>query len=459
MRKPGVWLVGGDDVRFRLPLLIALRERGFDVGVAGSEEGGVFAEHGIPYRRYFLERGVNPWSDRRTRNELLELFRKGRPDIVHAFDTKPVILAPSAAKRAGVPATVCTITGLGYVFSSHAPLPLTLRPAFLYLHWKALRISSFTVFQNEEDRRFFLRMGIVPRGRDILIRSSGIDVDHVAASRQDGEALARLRRELGLERRIVVTMVARLVTHKGVPEYLRAARRVRARIPEAIFLLVGPLASEGSLAVPRSELDAYADDVLYLGERRDVLALLALSDLFVLPSYNREGVPRVLLEAGSVGLPLVTTDIPGCRDVVRDGWNGLLVPPRDAAALASAIEKLLTSRERLKLMGTRSRSHVEENFSLRQVADAYGGLYERALQEGATRREIVGGLMSPSRPAGGAERSSRRSRESGGLQGGRPRGLPSWPPRRRPDRGRTPAALDRGGPKDATALLLPPSRP
>src|SRR3989441_8854642 len=122
-----LWLVGSDDVRFRLPLLNALRERGFDAGAVGSESETAFKDAGIPYWRFSLNRWVSPWSDLRSRRQLYELFRAHRPDIVHAFDTKPAILAPLAARDAGVPATVATITGLGYLFSSRSPLALSLR--------------------------------------------------------------------------------------------------------------------------------------------------------------------------------------------------------------------------------------------------------------------------------------------------------------------------------------------
>ena len=377
--RPSVWVVGGDDVRMRLPLLAELTERGFDVGAIGSEDPEIFAEHGVAYRRYSLERGVSPLCDRRSRDQLFRIFDEVRPDIVHAFDTKPVIIAPLAAERAGIRGTVCTITGLGYVFSSNSFLPLALRPAFHILNRRALRKTTVTVFQNTDDRDYFLKSGILEPGRDALVRSSGIDVERIRAARPDAAAAADLRRELGLEGRLVVTMVGRLAVHKGVREFLESATRVRQELSDAAFVLIGPLASEGRLGVSRQELEHKADDVLYLGERSDIAALLSISDVFVLPSYNREGVPRVLLEAGAFELPLITTDMPGCRDVVRDGWNGLLIPPKDAPALTQAILRLLRSNEERQEMGRRSYSHVVDTFSLERVADAYAEVYRRVL--------------------------------------------------------------------------------
>jgi glycosyltransferase involved in cell wall biosynthesis len=180
-------------------------------------------------------------------------------------------------------------------------------------------------------------------------------------------------------------MVARLVRHKGVREFCAAARAVRRKRPECNFLLIGPLSSEGRQAVRRREVEGNPD-VRWLGSRDDVPALLAISDVFALPSYYREGVPRVLLEAGAMGLPLISTDMPGCREVVRDGWNGVLVPPRDSQALTRAVMALLDAGPEARTqMGERSREHVEEHFSFDLVVDAYSDIYQRLLDQTKSR--------------------------------------------------------------------------
>jgi len=373
-----LWLVGSTDVRFRLPLLNALRERGFDAGAVGSESETAFAGTGIPYWRFSLNRWVSPWSDLRSRRQLYELFRVHRPDIVHAFDTKPAILAPLAARDAGVPGTVATITGLGYLFSSRSPLALSLRPVFRFLQRRAAAATGVTIFQNPDDRAYFRRHRLVRPGRDALVLGSGIDFTPLQV---DGAAVGRLRRELSLEGRLVVTMISRLVAQKGVRDFIHAAALVRQQRPDAVFLLIGPASSEGRGAVSSREVERSARDVRYLGPRSDVSVLLALSDLFVLPTYLREGIPRVLLEAAALGLPLVTTDTPGCKEIVRDGWNGLLVPPRDPRRLAAAVLRLLASPDERKLMGSRSRTHVTGNFSLEYVVRAYTEIYEHVLRE------------------------------------------------------------------------------
>ncbi len=383
---PTIWHIGGEDVRMRIPLLLALRDRGFTVGAVGSEGGEAFAKHQIPYWRYTLARGINPLADRRTRQELAHLFRQHRPDVIHGFDTKPALLAPAVAQQAGVPGRVRTITGMGYVFSSTSPLALTLRPIYRQLQRQASAATGITVFQNGDDRSYFHQHKMVARDRDDLVLGSGIDIAGFLHHRPTPENLPTLKQELGLAGKRVVIMVARMVNSKGVREYLQAARLVKADNGQAAnvaFLLVGPLASEGRQAVPMAVIQQYADVVQYLGPRSDIPALLSLSDIFVLPSYYREGVPRVLLEAATLGLPLITTDMPGCREVVRHEWNGLLVPPRHAPALAQALAQLLPSAGQRMLMGERGRSHVQANFSLTQVADAYAAIYHRALNQPA----------------------------------------------------------------------------
>src|SRR5207249_2148981 len=239
--------------------------------------------------------------------------------------------------RCSVPAPVAERTAgarlrRGYLFSSRSPLALSLRPVFRFLQRRAAAATGVTIFQNPDDRAYFRRHRLVRPGRDALVLGSGIDFTPLQV---DGAAVGRLRRELSLEGRLVVTMISRLVAQKGVRDFIHAAALVRQQRPDSVFLLIGPASSEGRGAVSSREVERSARDVRYLGPRSDVSDLLALSDLFVLPTYLREGIPRVLLEAAALGLPLVTTDTPGCKEIVRDGWNGLLVPPQDPRRLAA----------------------------------------------------------------------------------------------------------------------------
>jgi glycosyltransferase involved in cell wall biosynthesis len=379
--SPTVWHIGGEDIHLRIPLLLALREKGFNVGAVGSENGSAFVSHNIPYFRYTLDRGINPWTDMHTCKQLFNLLIKYKPDIAHGFDTKPAIAVPMVAKKAGIPGRVCTITGMGYIFSSNSPLALALRPVYRYLQRQGSTAAGATVFQNADDREYFHEHEMVPKGRDELVLSSGIDVEQIKKSSPNPQELAALKQELGLEGQLVVTMVARLVASKGVREYLQAASIVHQQMQNITFLLVGPSSSEGHQAVSTEEIQQYAGVVRYLGPRKDIPALLSISDLFVLPSYYREGVPRVLLEAGAMKLPLIATNMPGCKEAVRHEWNGLLVSPKDVKTLAQAILQLLKSPEQRQLMGDRSKLHIQEQFSLQHVANQYADIYHRVLKQ------------------------------------------------------------------------------
>jgi glycosyltransferase involved in cell wall biosynthesis len=239
------------------------------------------------------------------------------------------------------------------------------------------------VFQNEVDQAYFISKGIVHPDRQILVRGSGIDVEGFAARATDHVEQARLRQELGIEQQRVVIMVARLVKEKGIKEYLEAANRICQSVSDVVFLLVGPLETEEAREILADEPRGIPNTIRYLGQRNDVPALLALSDIFVLPSYYREGLPRVLLEAGAMGLPLITTEMPGCCETVQPGWNGLLVPPRDSSALAVAVSQLLSEEEKRHQMGVRSRQYIGDHFGLSGVADAYEEIYRSVLANAA----------------------------------------------------------------------------
>ncbi len=354
-----------------------MRERGYSIAAAGTEPHDSFLSEGVPYWRY--QQGGRPLVTRAARIALRRLFSEKRPDIVHAFDTLPGMLAPIEARRTGVPARLCTVTGMGSIWSSRSPVALTLRPLYRTLRRRGSGACGVVVFQNTDDREWFVREGIVPAGRDRLIPGSGIDVESFTNARPDEASLARLKRDLGIEGGVVVTLIARLVPEKGVGEFLEVASRVRAARDDVAFLMVGEAPAGRETSIRRR---AEQDGVRWPGHRSDVPALLAASDIVVLPSRYREGVPRVLLEAGAMGLPVIATDMPGCRDVVQHGRSGLLVPPGDAAALEAAVLELAGAGEERRRMGDRGREHVRRRFGLEPVADAYHAIYDEMMRDG-----------------------------------------------------------------------------
>lgn len=389
--NPHLVCVGGEDHALRIPFLMSLRERGFRVTAVSSGGEAAFLRHGIAHRRYGFDRFANGSGERGAIRTIRKLMAELRPDIVQSFDTKPNLLTP-LAMRGQVP-VVRTINGLGWTFSSLEPRALALRPLFCGLQWLSSFWTAATVFQNQDDLAFFERYRLIERGSGRLIRSSGIDVEAFTTARHLAPSATKMREKLGLQSAEVVIFVGRLTRQKGIPTLLKAVPRILSKRPNARFVLVGPRESEGPFAVDKSDIDRYAPHVIALGPRRDIPALLGMADLFAFPTQYREGIPRVLLEAGLAGLPIVASRMPGCNEVVEDGWNGYLVSPHDADGLASRIAAILSDRDRGKIMGGRSVALVREQFALPWVVDQYCDLYKNVLSA-----KSHGGLARPVSP-------------------------------------------------------------
>lgn len=377
--KPQLLFIGGEDHHLRIPFLLALRERGFDVKAAGTGEPAEFDRNKLDYIRFRFNRFINPLADLTAVRSLTSLIAAAAPDLVHSFDTKPNLLVPFAVRNLPKISAVRTINGLGWVYSSRSPLAMLARPVYCGLHRLADRSVAATAFQNREDQNFFSRNRMVSPGTHRLIPGSGIDVEKFDAARASGPTPAALRAELGLEGCEVVVTVTRLTRQKGIPALLEAAALVHKVRPKVRFVLAGPRESEGPLAVAQAEIDRHAPYVIAIGARRDVPSVLGIADVFAFPTEYREGVPRALLEAGLAGLPIVATEMPGCSDVVRDGWNGFMVPPRNPQLLAKRILDLLNDRPMAEEMGARTPALVRSEFSLDKILDQYVSMYTELL--------------------------------------------------------------------------------
>jgi glycosyltransferase involved in cell wall biosynthesis len=371
-----VLCIGGEDHALRIPFLLALRDRGFRVSAAATADPGPFASAGIDYHPFRFHRFANPLADWAARKTLAKLIADVRPEIVQSFDTKPNLLVPLAAR--GIPdvLVVRTINGLAYVYSSRSPKALAFRPIWRALHRLAARSTAATVFQNRDDQAFFERHRMIGSNGSRLIAGSGIDVERFDQAVATGPSPAQLRQTFGLGASEVVVTVTRMTRQKGIPTLLQAAALVHRHRPGVRFLLVGPRESEGPLAVTQAEIERHAPYVLAVGPRSDVPALLCLADVFAFPTEYREGVPRALLEAGAAARPIVTTRMPGCSDVIRDGWNGFLVPPHAPRLLAERILDLLRDRETAETMGARAAKLVRKEFNLEITVTRYAALYE-----------------------------------------------------------------------------------
>jgi glycosyltransferase involved in cell wall biosynthesis len=343
-------------VSHRLALAVAAHATGYDVSVATrvTAHGDVIREAGIRLIPFALSRRCgNPL---RELAALWRLYRREQPDIVHHVAMKPVLYGALVAHLARVPKQVNAVAGLGWLFTSSHGVMRLVRPL---IRWTLARLlnarNSVTIVQNPDDRAVLIGAGLAS-ARLRLIRGAGIDTTQYQPAPAPPEP-------------VFVVLVARMLWDKGVGEFVEAARSLTAAGSGARFALVGEPDPNNPAAVPEATLRGWHGQhgVEWWGRRDDIPALLHAAHIACLPSYYREGLPKSLLEAAACGLPIVTTDAPGCREVVRDGDNGLLVPVRDVDALALALSKLIDDADLRQRMGLRSRQRAEAEFSLHTV--------------------------------------------------------------------------------------------
>jgi glycosyltransferase involved in cell wall biosynthesis len=384
--RPHLLCIGGEDHSLRIPFLLALRDKGFRISAAGTGDPIPFAQAGLDYHPFHFSRFVDPLSDWTAFKAISKLIADVRPALVQCFDTKLNLLVPFAARGLRDVEVVSTINGLGWLYSSSSPMALGLRPVYRALARLADRWTAVTVFQNRDDQAFFMRRRMVGRRGQVVIPGSGIDVERFERAGATGSSPAELRKALGLDASEVVMTVTRMTRQKGIPTLLDAAALVHQHRPGVRFLLVGPRESEGPFAVTQAEIDRHAPYVLAVGPRSDVPALLGLADVFAFPTEYFEGVPRALLEAAVAGRPIVTTRMPGCTDVIRDGQNGFLVPPRDPRLLAERILDLLRDRVTAAAMGARAAQLVRKEFNLEITVARYAAVYEDLVRRSVRSR-------------------------------------------------------------------------
>lgn len=351
-------------INFRGPLIQALIQNGLEVHAAAPEllsDASTRAQleqmgavvHDIAINRT----GMNPLQDVRALIALVRLMRAISPDYVLGYTIKPVIFGTMAAALSRCPKRFALITGLGYCFSGHeatAKQRITNRIATA-LYRKSLRFANTVFFQNPDDQALFREKHILNGlASSVVVNGSGVDIQHYTPR--------------PLPQGVVFLLIARLLVEKGTRLYAEAAYRIKTSYPQATFILVGDLDSNpNSITAP--ELKQWVEDgvISYLGELDDVRDAIGKSSVFVLPSYYREGVPRTILEAMAMGRPIITTDTPGCRETVVNGQNGILVPPRDASALESAMRVFIESPQLIASMGRASRELAVSKYDVHKV--------------------------------------------------------------------------------------------
>lgn len=359
----------------RLPLAQAAIAAGFEVTLATrvGEHAEAITRAGIRVRPLGMQRrSVNPLRELLTLLELRRIVAEERPDIVHNVAIKPVLYGSIAARFAGRPKVVNTIAGMGYLFTSLNLRARVLRPVIEF----ALKMfldnpSSRLIVQNPEDLQFLTRNGIVRSERVALIRGSGVDTRTFAPAAEPQNAPP------------VVMLASRMIRDKGIPEFAEAARMLRDEGIAARFVLVGAPDPQNPASMSENELRSLRErhGVEWWGSQGDMPAVLAAASIVCLPTTYGEGVPKVLLEAASCGRAIVATDVQGCREIVIDEVNGLLVPPSDAIAFATAIRRLLRDPDLRKRMGTRGRALVEDQFGIDKVTAATLSLYRNLLSD------------------------------------------------------------------------------
>lgn len=309
---------------------------------------------GAKYISYPVSRnGLNPIRDFETLLSLVITFRKVKPKKMLAYTIKPVIWGGIAARFTKLPSFYAMITGLGYAFQKGGLAKNLLNSLVKFLYRAALKKSKGVIFQNRDNMQVFIDEGIVPQDKCFLVNGSGVDISHYQVS------------PLPLKPHFL--LIARLLGDKGIREYAKAAQKVKQQYPEAVFELVGP-EDPSPDGIKLDEVAEWVSSgaIEYSGATTDVRPFIENCSIYVLPSYH-EGMPRTVLEAMAMGRPILTTDVPGCRETVVNGDNGWLVEKANVEQLAERMIWFIENQEQWSVMGNKSHTMANEKFDVHKV--------------------------------------------------------------------------------------------
>lgn len=355
-------------VTHRLALAERARVAGYEVHVAtpAGERVSTILERGFPWHEIPLSRsGRNPFGELRTLLGLVRLYRRVRPHLVHHVTMKPVLYGTLAARLTGVPAVVNAIAGLGHIFSSRGLFDRLTRAGLLLMFPAVVRHRRMRmIFQTNEDRAALARGEFLGK-RSVVIPGAGVDMDAFIPR-------GKTAREIP-----VVIYVGRLLYSKGPGEFVEAAERIRESGIRAEFRMFGDFYPDNPENIPEDVIRGWETrgSLVYGGYSDDVRSVFAGADIMCFPSRYPEGIPKVLIEAAACGLPAVTSDLPGCRDIVVDGTTGYVVPSGNVDALVTALRSLIESPSLRQSMGVAAREHAVRRFSLRHVTEATLQIY------------------------------------------------------------------------------------
>lgn len=374
---------------FRLPLIRDLKRKGYEVGLVAPHDDHTFLleREGLVVHHWLVARAsINPLNEIRALIDLLRIYKQEAPDLVHHFTIKACLYGTIAAKGARIYRVINAVTGLGHVFLGTRKRNLLLRNLIKPVYKAAFKARRSTVvFQNADDQEKLIQLGISDGESARLIRGSGVDIE---LFQPQEDSSGRFHNPLQ------ILFPSRLIREKGTAELLQACQRLWSQGIELELLVAGALdtGNRSSLsAIELNQLQANSS-IRCLGHVEDMQALYAASDIVVLPSW-REGLSRSLIEAAAMERPIVTTDVPGCRDVVEHGQSGLLVPLRDARSIELAIRLLIENPDLARTFGKAARQKVVAEFQVSLVNQRTLEQYERLLEGPLTRKPFLKGVF------------------------------------------------------------------
>jgi N,N'-diacetylbacillosaminyl-diphospho-undecaprenol alpha-1,3-N-acetylgalactosaminyltransferase len=363
----------------RLNLMKELKKIGWEVFFCCPETNKDFVnglvETGAIFLPTQIKRGIGLFSNIQYFFQIKKICKKNNFDLCHNFTPKVSIFASWAQKSAGIKNIICSVSGLGYVYAGKGLKYKFLQFIVNRCYYSVFNICKKVIFQNPDDLQFFLNKKIINKERVELIMGSGVDSDYFKKEKADVGVVEEIKGQLGLNGEIVVVMVSRLLWQKGVREFVEASEKMRNL--KVKFVLVGPIDKESPDYVPSKNISEWEEKGLiqYLGDRKDIREILFLSDIFVFPSYYREGIPKVLLEAAAMEKPMVAADNVGTREIVEDGINGFLVRPQKSQDLSEAIVKLVENSGLRQRFGMVSRQKILQQFNDKIVINKTMGVY------------------------------------------------------------------------------------
>lgn len=343
---------------FRGDLIKRIVACGHEVTVTGPNRENVerIEELGAAFVEISVDKnGINPFNDLKYQNALFDLFKREKPDIVFGYTSKPIVYGSIAAKRAGVPYIVSMVTGVGYAFTSQSKKAKIIKLVLSFLYKIAFRCTDTVVFQNPDDLREFVDKKLVSKEKCHVVNGSGVNMKKFPVAEYPEQ--------------LTFLMLSRVMYSKGIREYLEACKTVKSQYPDVRFMLLGKCENIQD-SISEDELKPYIDSgiVEHFGETDRVSDYYKQCSVYVLPSY-REGTPRTVLEAMSMGRAIITTDSPGCRETVIDGRNGFLVPIKDAQAVADKMIEFIKNPNLISIMGKESVSLCREKYDVDKVND------------------------------------------------------------------------------------------